>query len=1108
MVVLAVIVCSLAFYINLSNPKTQINLASIIKSSTTKQTSTIVAEGQPVQWTIFVKRSDITKNQNLLKLPKQATNIKIHTTTTKQATALLKQPKQQLLSLAQRQQLAIQNSNNKNANLITKAAQFLFADLTDAVTSVVESITGNTTETTDQNITQTPDATIVDLTDQAPVTTEEAITDTESIPESIPELIPSETPTTSLTETTSSSDTAVTVPAFGAEDTTQNQTDDVVQVDYTTPAPNIIEQTTDTGKLVTISTTSEDPTVPMVDVVASTKIPEIYKVGQEDKIHIKWKNNGDQDVFFNAYDTDNNGKLDYVEWTVPHLSDQIFEIIFISKAFQLDQDKNIVADIYEQVQTQDNVWVSIENNQYVRVTFDQVLNSENDITVYAKPTDLSFPAQIEVYPVYTDADGNVTEGSKLEIVSDGTNPDFSNIDHDGKYRILLQNIQTPTDVFDLKIIGGSLDIDYIVDPTVSVTVTSPSGEVGTSVPFAASTNGASLIPNLDSGLVSWWRMDDIDGSGNPTDYMGANNGTKQGNAAQTASGKFGKGFAFDGATTSYISVPSSVSLNTVNDGNATFNFWYKRATTSGVMTAMSFYYDGNSTPRIDLRADNNIYWRGLITGSSSGVICSAAQTTDTSWHMVSLVSLNDANNTTKIYIDGSLSSTCTTLPKSFASMPDGFRVSLGVDDEGTNKFQAMNGIIDESMIFKSALTDDEITGLYNATAISHTSTLATGAHTYTVYGEDTTGNVGSATRNFTVGAGGTPADAYWVGGAGGTYNWSDAANHWASTSNGTPDAANLPGPTTNVYFDANSGTGTVTLDSDVTIGSFAHSETGLTLAIGTKDFQVAGASSVTNGTVTIGVSANIGWTTTNMTIGTGGTVTCSGNSIITASGNWNSSAGTFTKGTSTVNLIGTGNLTTIISASTFYNLSLAYKISGTRYTTTMLSAVRLANILTLNGGTLAGSALIGLETTATTPLVSTDADSAVTATAIEYRISNAANSNKTFYVGANADLTGTRINLDVGSSNTNITFALNRNLACIGIWMESTGIGTIFTTRDAVTSTDYNLTLTDRFTMSRWNVYNNTQSKSVYFNSSIISIGTLLGASRMYNTNVTDYIYG
>jgi hypothetical protein len=57
------------------------------------------------------------------------------------------------------------------------------------------------------------------------------------------------------------------------------------------------------------------------------------------------------------------------------------------------------------------------------------------------------------------------------------------------------------------------------------------------------------------------------------------------------------------------------------------------------------------------------------------------------------------------------------------------------------------------------------------------------------------------------------ANRYWVGGTG---NWSDAANHWAATSNGAPGAGNAPTTSDMCIFDGSSfgSTGlTVTYDS-------------------------------------------------------------------------------------------------------------------------------------------------------------------------------------------------------------------------------------------------------------------------------------------------------
>ncbi len=453
--VLLLVITSLFITGNLLFPNPGVDQSSVIKQVAVKRTSAIVASGQPVKWTMIVKRSDITSNQNLIKLPKNAANIQIKTINNDQAVAILSSgAPQNQLTPSERQMLAA-NLLKPGKGFFAKATQFLFADLEQAASDVVEQIAGQLIQpSADQPaIIDAPDASYVDLADQAP-----AEAPIETTTEPAPEVTepPVETPAEPIIETTSPSDQAPTVieetPA--SEPDTAN-TDDNVQIDFETPAPQITQQDTDSGKLVTVSAPNEDPQSPLTDVLAYTNIPEIFKVGQESKIKIKWQNENDQDVTFHAYDTNNNGKLDYVEWTVPHLSEQTFEIIFISKAFRLDSDKNILEDVYDQVATKDGNWATFNNGEYIRVTFYHPLDNTKDNTIYARPTNAGQAAQIEVYPVYSDADGNQTEGEKVAT--------FQNISAESAYKVLLTNLQTPTDTFDLKVIGN-VDIDYIVDP--------------------------------------------------------------------------------------------------------------------------------------------------------------------------------------------------------------------------------------------------------------------------------------------------------------------------------------------------------------------------------------------------------------------------------------------------------------------------------------------------------------------------------------------------------------------------------------------------------------------------------------------------------------------
>ncbi|MBS3088837.1 hypothetical protein J4402_03595 [Candidatus Pacearchaeota archaeon] len=82
---------------------------------------------------------------------------------------------------------------------------------------------------------------------------------------------------------------------------------------------------------------------------------------------------------------DDDGNVDYIEWVVPHLSNQTFEIIIeISKAEHLDANRTFVEDVYDSVKARDGNWTTIPDGDYLRVTFEENLTSEKDITIYAR----------------------------------------------------------------------------------------------------------------------------------------------------------------------------------------------------------------------------------------------------------------------------------------------------------------------------------------------------------------------------------------------------------------------------------------------------------------------------------------------------------------------------------------------------------------------------------------------------------------------------------------------------------------------------------------------------------------------------------------------------
>ncbi len=218
------------------------------------------------------------------------------------------------------------------------------------------------------------------------------------------------------------------------------------EIEYEIPGPYKTEQLTEKGKIIEVL--SQD--INYESVLVSTELDESLNVKNPSSIRIHWQ---EQDVLIKpekVEDKDSNGIYDYLEFIAPY-SNQIFEVIVITKAEHLDSNRNFISDIYEEVKELDDIFSEeIKNNEYVRVTFEQNLMNENDITLFPKIA--SGDPRIEVYE--EDSDLLITE--------------FSNLIDNEYNKVLLTNLQGEQDTFDLKIVGGSLFFDHVVDPLVNL----------------------------------------------------------------------------------------------------------------------------------------------------------------------------------------------------------------------------------------------------------------------------------------------------------------------------------------------------------------------------------------------------------------------------------------------------------------------------------------------------------------------------------------------------------------------------------------------------------------------------------------------------------------
>jgi len=215
------------------------------------------------------------------------------------------------------------------------------------------------------------------------------------------------------------------------------------EIIYETPAPQAFEtQINEKKKQIVISGPDN---LNYTDILAYTTLPEeaksnlvkIYHIINETRIPVE----------IQKYDTNNNSLIDYIEWIVPHLSNQTYELIIkITKAEHLNENYTLVEDVYELVKSQDYIYTRIPDQHVLRITFEAPLTKERDITIYAK---VNGTAKIEVYKENT-----------TELVTT-----FENVTEEGWYKVYLTNLteNESYDVFDLMSLGD-VEYDYVVDP--------------------------------------------------------------------------------------------------------------------------------------------------------------------------------------------------------------------------------------------------------------------------------------------------------------------------------------------------------------------------------------------------------------------------------------------------------------------------------------------------------------------------------------------------------------------------------------------------------------------------------------------------------------------
>ena len=430
-----------------------------------------------------------------------------------------------------------------------------------------------------------------------------------------------------------------------------------------------------------------------------------------------------QKVDFDVYDSNDDGSLDYIEWLVPSLSEQkyLIEIIEITDALHLDENRTFINNIYTEVMAQDNIWSErIDVEHYVRVTFETELDSSKDITVFARSTG-NQSADVEVYEV---------DGTDIVATINGINDEST-------YKTYLSDLNGSQDVFDLRVVGQAVEFDHIVDPvigedlniSVSLNASSKENATADNLTGYVSIDNYSEEANL-TFIYNWYKNGDLNATtlltGNLVGYWPLNNdsfdydssydGTASGATQNKSTYVVGGSYRFDG--NDYITMGDNLDMA----GAQAFSIsaWFYMDSLPGdpyPIVAKGDIDPNDKDGSYSLHVISGPLIRfGLIDMATDGRIGRTSNyglQAKKWYHIVATYNGGGSSTGIDIYIDGVAVDNGNYNEESFGSTANS-NSHLWI---GSGKFSLVTryfiGVIDEVMIFNKALSSTEINQIYH-----------------------------------------------------------------------------------------------------------------------------------------------------------------------------------------------------------------------------------------------------------------------------------------------------------------------------------------------------------------------------------------------------------
>lgn len=212
-------------------------------------------------------------------------------------------------------------------------------------------------------------------------------------------------------------------------------------------------------------------------------------------------------------------------------------------------------------------------------------------------------------------------------------------------------------------------------------------------------NASAMAADLRSSLVLYYSFDRSDGA-KVADKSGKGNDGKVHGAKWTPKGRAAGAYVFNGSN-SRILIDNNASLD-FGQGPRTIAAWIR---SSGASQDNQAIFDKGTNPGYALRlgpSPDRVIEYFKSAGTSYSFFTSAHTITDDAWHH--LVVVDRGNGTVEFYKDGALLETVT---RTNYNSDSNSKAAIGALPT-PSMAQVFNGIIDEVMIFKRAVTTEEV----------------------------------------------------------------------------------------------------------------------------------------------------------------------------------------------------------------------------------------------------------------------------------------------------------------------------------------------------------------------------------------------------------------